>query len=692
MPRLYCWLLCLAVPLAAARAPIRHEDVWLMKRVGAPAPSPDGKWVVFSVTEPAYDEKDQVSDLWMAPADGSAQPRRLTATKGGESGVAWSPDSRRIAFSAKREGDEAAQIYLLELAGGEAARLTAVSTGARAPRFSPDGRTLLFQTSVDRAAAERQARKYRARVYESFPIRFWDHWLDPETQTRLLVQSPEPGAKARDLLAGTKLAADPGFAAPFTLGPDEDLEAAWAPDGESIIVVASTNRNAGAHAFPAYHLYQVQVSGGKVAGGEVSGGEPKALTAGNDSYSKPAFRPDGKALYAVHTRLGEKAYNQARLAMWSWPHPTERTLVSAGLDRAVSSFAFAPDNRTVYLTAEEAGHEKLFSVPAGGGEARLALKMSAGVYTNLTMPEKAPGLVLLANWESAVNPGEVVRLDLAAQRRLPLTGFNEERAAAIDWQPLRHFWFTSKGGKRIHSMLALPPGFDERQKYPLLVIIHGGPNNMWRDYFFVRWNYHLLAAPGYVVLLTNYTGSTGFGEQFAQQIEGDPYATPGNEINEAADQAIRQFPFIDGTRQAAGGASYGGSLANWLLATTTRYKCLINHAGMFNLESMSVTTDMGLWLEKRLEGPAWEQRGVWRDQNPFRLAKNFRTPMLVTHGENDYRVPLSQALEVWNLLQRQKVPSRLVVFPEENHWVMKGEDSRYFYQEVQEWLKKHLSP
>jgi dipeptidyl aminopeptidase/acylaminoacyl peptidase len=284
----------------------------------------------------------------------------------------------------------------------------------------------------------------------------------------------------------------------------------------------------------------------------------------------------------------------------------------------------------------------------------------------------------------------VVRLDASSGRFEALSGFNTARAAAIDWQPLRHFWITSKAGKKIHSMIALPPEFDEHKKYPLLVLLHGGPASMWRDQFFTRWNYHLLATPGYVVLLTNYTGSTGFGEKFGQEIQLDPFRGPANEINEAADEAIHQFAFIDGNRQAAAGASYGGHLANWMQATTTRYKCLVSHAGLINLESQWGTSDGIYHRELQNGGPVWEQGKVWREQNPIRYAKNFRTPMLLSVGERDFRVPMNQTLENWAVLQRLQIPSRLIVWEEENHWIAKGEDSRYFYQELLGWLKKYL--
>ena len=679
----------LSAKAQTSKAPLTHETMWMMKRVGAPVPSPDGKWVVFALVEPAYDDKDQVSDLWIVPTGASAKPRRLTSTKGGESGVAWSPDSKQIAFSAKREGDDASQVYVLNIAGGESVRVTSLSTGARSPQWRPDGKALLFLSTVypgaaddeanKKIAAERKAQKYRARVYEKFPIRNWDKWIE-DTQSHLFIQDAQPGAKAKDLLAGTKLVNERGFAGRVSDSGDE-LDPIWTPEGDAIIFVATLNRDVAAYANSNTSLFKVSASGG----------EPVRLTSDAHNFSRPAFQPDGKALFAVFDmQAGDKTYNLERLAKFSWPSPGTYQTLPGNFDRSIGSFAFTPDSRSIYVTAEEAGNEKLFVVPTHPGEARLAMDMTRGVYTNLRIPSKASTTMLFANWESAINPPEIFRLNLETKTQEPLTSFNAEQIAKIDWQPLRHFWFTSKAGKRIHNMIALPPNFDEHKKYPLLVVMHGGPHSMWRDNWGLRWNYFMLSRPGYVVLLTNYSGSTGFGEAFAQSIQRDPFKGPGNEINEAADEAIRLYPFVDGSRQAAAGASYGGHLANWMQATTTRYRTLISHAGLINLESQWGTSDTIYSREVNNGGPVWEQGPVWREQNPIRFAKNFQTPILLSVGENDFRVPLNQTLENWSVLQRLRIPSRLIVWPDENHWILKGENSRYWYQEVYAWLRKYL--
>jgi dipeptidyl aminopeptidase/acylaminoacyl peptidase len=683
-------LLLLSLDLGAQKRPITHEDVWLMKRVGAPAVSPDGKWAVVSVNEPSYDAAKTSSDLWIVPLDGSAPPRRLTSTRAPEDGAVFSPDSTRLAFTTTREGDDSAQIYVLPLTGGEAARVTNLSTGASHPRWRPDGKAILFESRVypgaandqenRKIAAERKARKYNTRVFEGFPFRYWDHWLD-DLRPHVLVQALEPDAAPRDLLAGTKLASLPGFDGAYSLtGPE--LQAIWSLEGDSIVFTAMADQDRSAYAATSTHLYRVPAAGG----------EPVALTSGPDSYSHPTFRPDGKALYTLHTRSeAEALYSLSRLALIDWPQPSGKPrLLTPEWDRSVGDFALTPDSRRIYLTAEDRGHDKLFTLPADGGPVQLVFEVKEGVYSRLAIPERAPAPLLVAMWGSMVHPDDMVVVDPQAGGHRFLSAFNQERIQQIDWQPPREFWFTSKAGRRIHSLLVLPPAFDPSKKYPLLVFPHGGPNNMSKDQYFLRWNFHLLTSPGYVLLMTNYTGSTGFGEAFAAAINQDILRGPAAEIEQAADEAVRLFPFIDGSRQAAAGGSYGGYLMNWFEGNTKRFKCLVNHAGLTDNASMWGSTDESYYWEKRNGGPVWELKGAWRDQSPSAYAANFSTPMLITHGEKDFRVPISQAFEIYKLLQRRQVPCRLVVFPDASHWVLKGEDARQHMKEVLDWLKKYL--
>jgi dipeptidyl aminopeptidase/acylaminoacyl peptidase len=341
------------------------------------------------------------------------------------------------------------------------------------------------------------------------------------------------------------------------------------------------------------------------------------------------------------------------------------------------------------VSAEDAGHERIYALPAAGGAATLAVDAPQGAYGALQIPGKAASSAIYATWESAISPPEVVWIDPGGGRRF-LTTFTTAKARAIDWLPLREFSFTGRDGRRIHNLMALPPNFDERKKYPLFVLIHGGHAGMWRDSITYRWNYHLLAHPGFVVLMSDYRGSTGYGEKFTLDILGDPLAGPADDINDAADEAIKRFPFIDAARQAAGGASYGGHLTNWLAGTTTRYKALISHAGLASLDMQWGTSDSIFHREVMMGGPYWENPSNWIAQSPLAKAGSFKTPMLVSVGELDYRVPEGNSLTIFAALQRMNVPSRLIVWPDENHWIVKGENSRVFYREVRAWLEKYL--
>ncbi len=690
---LFCLVVVAPGAAESAKRAITHEELWLMKRVGAPVPSPEGKWAVVPVAQPAYDAKDASSDLWLVALEGGASARQLTQTKAPESGADWSPDGTKIAFSAKRDGDDAAQIYVLDVArGGEAEWWTSLATGARSPQWSPDGKQLLLISDVypgaeDEAANVRAAkavkdRKYNARVYEGFPIRYWDRWLDAK-QAHLFVQEAKAGAKARDLLAGTKLAALPGFAGTET-ETGETLPATWTPDGLGVVFVARTTRDRAAYASAPTQLFSVGIAGG----------EPRALTDGKESYDEPAFRPDGKGLLAgVRVGGDGKNYHHQRIVAWPWPfEAAKRVVLTDKLDLSVVKFVPGADNATVYFTAEAGEQTTLFSVPVAGGAVRALNVPKDGCITGLA----TGGGVLVASYDSAAQPPEVARLDAAAGTYRRLTTFNDAVIAGLDLPQVERFQFTSAKGRPIANLLVKPAGFDAAKKYPLLVLMHGGPTPQFKDQWGIRWNYHLLAAPGYVLVLTNYSGSTGYTEAFGQAIQLDPLKTPADEINQGADEAIKRYAFIDGSRQAAAGASYGGHLANWMEATTTRYKAIVSHAGLVTHASQWGTSDGIYHREVGNGGPVWEGGAVWREQSPSTYAGNkakgtgWVTPILLTVGEQDFRVPLNNTLEMWAYLKRLQVPSKLITFPDENHWILKGENSRFWFGEMQGWLEKYL--
>ncbi|HEX9163041.1 MAG TPA: S9 family peptidase [Thermoanaerobaculia bacterium] len=683
MKRLLSTLAVLLLAAAAlARQPITHETLWLMKRVGAPKISPDGKWVAFSVTDPSYDPKEQSSDLWLVPADGSAKAHKITFTKATESDAVWSPDSRRIAFTTKREGDEANQLYVLDIvAGGEAQRMTSIAGGVSSPKFSDDGRNVLFVSAV--TLHDMKDRKANVRVYESFPIRNWDRWIDPNKQVHLLVQPLTDGAKAKDILAGTQLVANPGFSGTPQGEGGETIRAVWSPDGQSIVFGVTTSRNTAAYAEVGVDLFRVRADGG----------EPERIAAGGGSYGDPTFSRDGHTLYATFTPDNKLPYNNRRLVAYDWPSMTNRReIVGQPFDRSVSDYAITADGATIYFTAEDSGLEKIYIASARGRDAHLAIEPERGVYTDLEIAEKAPSLVMVGRWGSSVDPQEIVRIDPSTKTRRSLTDFTVAAASQLDWQPPQHFWFTNKDGMRVHNMIVVPENFDAAKRYPLFVLIHGGAANMWRDQISLRWNYHLLAKPGYVMVMTDYRGSTGYGEKFAQAIQNDPLRGPGDDVNQGADEAVKRFPFIDGTRMIAGGASYGGHLVNWLEATTTRYKALISHAGLATLQTQWGTSDFMYHRELMAGGPFWETSNrIWIEQSPLTYANQFRTPILMSVGEHDFRVPMNNTLEMWAALQRMRVPSKLLVWPEENHWILNGENSRFFYQQVWDWIGKWVN-
>ena len=670
---------------------ITHEDLWLMPRVSAPVLSPDGQMVVFTVIEPSYDPLQQKQDLWLVDTNGKNPARRLTQSIAAETGVAWAPDSQMLAFSTLREGDIVPQLYTLSLRGGEATRVTSLTHGARAPKFLPDAKGLLFIANVFAEAnseaeqksmlEERANRKTTARVYDSFPVRYWDKWLDGK-QIRPYLLNLGDGV-VTDVLAGNPLTQQPGFGGQFTES-SEELDTAISPDGQVVLAI-STNRNRAAFSFTHTDLYAYNPATRALKRLTGTGTLDAA-----DSYSKPVFSKDGRSLFALRSPRTAKVYNANELVRFD--------VRAAGLQNmrvlqmpqrlAITSFALGPANLS--FSVEENGLEQIWQADFKLAQAKRVTQLTQGVLSGLNGNEAG----LVGTYESAQSPMQIVRIDNTSKNQpfVALTNFGLERLQQLELSQAEHFLSVRADGSKIHSMLIRPAGFDASKKYPLLVLIHGGPHIMWRDAFFLRWNYHLIAQDKYVVLLSNYRGSTGSGEKFAQEIQEDPFKGPTADLTLAADDALRRFSFIDSKRQCAGGASYGGHLANWIQGVNTkRYRCLISHAGLVNAEAQWGSSDVIYGREVNAGGPVWDQGPVWREQNPIRLAGAFKTPVLVTVGELDYRVPLNNTLEYWSALQRMQVPSKLIVFPDENHWILKGENSKFFYGELASWLDKYLS-
>lgn len=678
--------------VSAAR-PITHQDVWLMPRVGPTTLSADGEHAVTLITEAAYDPALERADLWWVDPAGLRPSRRLTQHLKSETQPTLSHDGGLLAFVAQREDDSAPQVYVLNLkAGGEARRITNLATGVRRPVFSPDGRQVLIESDVypgtandadnRRIAGELQQKKHEVRVYEGFPVRNWNHWVD-ERQPHLMVVNVSDGA-IRDVLAASSLVQQPGFAGRNELGV-QTLDAAWSPDGRQIVFVASTNAHQAAYAYTSQDLYLLELS-------DLSIRRLNAEREGYpDSYEQPQFRRDGKAVVALVTPRSDKVYNAAELDHYALNGVPIGRIQAPG-QLSIDSFDLDPDGDTVWFLAEQAAHINLYRARLDDTVGKRAFGLKRGIYTDLNVAGGARAPLLLASYQSATEPAELVRIDPDGKTHRPLTQFSKARLQALDLPPVEEFWFDNADGVAIHNLLIRPPNLVPGKRYPLLVLMHGGPHGMWKDHFFTRWNYHLLGAPGYVVLMTNYTGSTGYGEAFSQAIQGDPFKGPAAEINRAADVAIESYPFIDGSRQCAIGASYGGHLANWMQGTTDRYRCLVSHAGLINLEAQWGTSDVIYTREANAGGPVWEQSAVWTDQNPARLADSFSTPTLLSVGELDYRVPLNNTLEYWSLLQRKRVPSRLLVYPNEDHWIKSAENSRHFYGEIHAWIERWLRP
>jgi dipeptidyl aminopeptidase/acylaminoacyl peptidase len=671
-------LLALAPPLpaqapdaaAGPRAPLTAESMWQLKRLSSPALSPDGRHAVVAVA--SHDKaKDQAStQLWLFDLERDAPPRPLTAEGFNSTAPVWSPDGSRIAFESKRADDEVNQIYVIDLAGGEARRLTTVPTGASGAKWFPDGQSIAFVgrvwTDVEDWAGqgarqkERKESKDTARVWDKAPIRFWSSFLD-EREAHLY-RVPVAGGEPVGLTVGrgVKLIGEGGAGA-------------WdiAPDGSEIALTVDSDQtgvegNADIYLLP------------------VAGGPARNITAGNPAGdSAPRYSPDGRWLSYSQQRIQGFYADRQRLVLRDRSSGDERVLTQA-IDRSIANPLWTGDGRSMVVAVDDAGTVRLHRI-----------EVPSGRYTAITGDTSfgspalsADGKVLVALNESFVLPPTLVRVDPRSGAATRLSTFNDAALARIDFGSYESVTYAGANGAPIQMWVNFPPGFDRSRRHPLFLLIHGGPHNGITNGFHWRWNAQVFSGWGHVTAWHNFHGSSGFGQDFADSINPEWAQLPYEDTIRAAQWFAAQ-PWIDADAMAAGGGSYGGYLTTVLLGREHPFKTLVAHAAVYNLYTQ-VGADYG--AGKGRHGEYWQHPERLRRNSPHYGAGNFDTPTLVIHGELDYRVPVNHGIELFNTLQNRGVRSRLLYYPDENHWVLKQNNSLRWYAEVQRWLAEFIGP
>jgi len=649
------------------------EDLGAMESIGSPAISPDGRQVVFTVTRFSIAENKSDSDLWIVPADGSAPPKRLTWNPGSDSSAVWSPDGQRIAFASKR-GDAPPQLHVLTLDGGEAQPVTKLPVAAQGPKWFPDGKRLAFVastwpdlngdwTAVQKRLDERKADKVQARISDTRLLRYWDDYRTDGRYHHIFSVELSSG-EVKDLTPGLSRTMD--FLSP---------ESAWdlSPDGGEIAYSANSTD-------PPYQTFNVDVFIQKI------GGEPKNVTVANPAGDfAPRYSPDGRWLAYSRTRRPEVDADFLRLALYNRGNGEVRGLAEEW-DGSPGGPAFTPDGRTVLFTAQEKGRVHVYSVPVEGGVPRV---LARGGSTGRLVT--AGGRIVFTR-QSLLAPANLFTLTLqeAASGVEPrrLTDLNAERLAELDLGTVGEATIEGAGGAPVHMHLVFPPGFDPKRKWPLMHMLHGGPHGASLENFPPTWNAAQFAARGYVVAMVNFHGSTGYGQAFADSILGNHADKPFEDVMKATDWLIAQG-YVDETRMAAGGGSYGGYLAAWILGHTDRFAALIDHAGVYDL--MAQFASDTTYIRQNSYGAApWTDPDRIALYSPSRFARSFVTPTLILHGEKDYRVPVTQGINLYGVLQGKGVPARIVIFPDEGHGELKPQAAVLWWKETFAWLDRYL--
>jgi dipeptidyl aminopeptidase/acylaminoacyl peptidase len=675
-------LMFIATVAQAAGRPITINDLLAMERISEPQLSPDGTRAVYTVAVPDLDRQANrlARNIWLVSLK-TGEARQLTTT-GRDGGAKWAPDGRRIAFISQRDGTS--QLYLLDVdvaATGEPARptkLTGLSGGADNIVWSPDGQTIALTSEVypdcrDDAcnAARDEAREkspVRARIYDGLLYRHWTSWSEGKRLHLFVV--PAKGGAARDLLPGAAYDVPP----PQREGPHP---IAFAPDSRTIGFTAITDRVEATSTNG--DLFEIDAT--------TPGAVPRRLTTGPGFDGAPAYSPDGRTLlYRSQARAGYES-DKWRLMLLDRASGRQTSLTD-GFDRSVEDLRWSGDGSSIYFNAEDRGAMPVFSIAATGGTPRA---ITAGMFDG-EFDMAADALIVARS--SVSSPTELFQVDRVSGQATPLTRNNAAKLSALDLPKAEPFTFSGAGGTPIHGMLVRPPSFDAGRKYPVVMLLHGGPQTQFGDTWSYRWNAEMFASPGYVVLMINRRGSTGAGQKFVDDITGDWGGKPLEDLMKGLDFVLQKYPFTDSQRVAAAGGSYGGYMVDWLASQSKgRFRALVSHAGVYNLESMYGSTEELWFPEHDFGGTPWTNPKAYRQMSPSSYAAEFgkyKTPTLVIGGEQDYRVPYTQSLEFYTALQRQDVPSKLIVFPDEGHWILKPQNSIVWYNEVLGWLGQHL--
>jgi len=647
------------------------ETMWQMDRVGSFDVSPDGRMAVFPVTTYNISGNNSSTDLYLLNIEDGTS-RQITFT-GKESSPLWSPDGKSIAFVSRRH-DGPGQIYLLDLGGGEARKITDLPVGVFSIKWFPQGDRIAFGANIlpeydgdfdklKKLLDERKESKVTAKVTENTMFRFWDKWLTDGLYPRLFAVNLKD-RKVTDLMPNTI-----NF---FNMmgGVSYDIS----PDGRQIAV--SMNKTEPPYDNLDYDIFLLPTDGS---------GLLTNITSDNPANdSNPVYSPDGKLILYGQQQIHHFYADKVRMVSYNL-NDKSHTNLTENIDLSCANWIWSPDAKTIYFHAELNARNALFSIPAKGGEHSLIL--GEGTTGNVRLAgSRFRDLVFTSH--DLNRPTEIYRMDNRGRNVTQLTRFNDERLAKLNFGKVEDVTFKGANDADVQMFIVYPPDFDPAKKYPLVLMIHGGPHGVFGDNWHYRWNAHLFAAPGYVVALPNFHGSTSFGQDFAISIHGEHANQPFEDIMKGTDFLISKG-FIDETRMAATGGSYGGYMVSWIAGHTNRFAALVNHAGVYDLH-LQFASDYAGNRGFQYGGTPWENFDVLNSQNPSQFAHKFETPMLVIHGELDYRVPVAHAFLVYGIYKSRGLDARLVYYPNENHWILSPQNSIFWYKELHDWLNRYL--